>query len=207
MKFLAAPEFLVTICCLATPCTAAEITRYTEADKTIIFITGEILPNDDEKFIKLAYGPNIIVKLNSKGGWNKPAALMGHHIRKMNYETRLEKGDICNSACTLIFLAGTYRHMDPGTRLGFHTTYSEDGKKRRDDESNKKIAAYLAWAGAPQQIIDLQPKADPCCLNYVSSDWAKKWGALKERPRQVVTGTDLDGLLERARLFRAANGL
>ena len=35
--------------------------------------------------------------------------------------------------------------------------------------------------GIPQQVIDLQPKADPCCLNYIYHAPAKAWGLLSDR--------------------------
>lgn len=46
----------------------------------------------------------------------------------------------------------------------------------------------MAEMGAPQQMIELQPKIDPCCLSYVDYPTAKAWGALTavvtDGPRQ-----------------------
>jgi hypothetical protein len=35
--------------------------------------------------------------------------------------------------------------------------------------------------GVPQQLIDLQPKADPCCANYIDHARVKAWGLLSDR--------------------------
>jgi len=45
-----------------------------------------------------------------------------------------------------------------------------------NEEGNKQIAAYLASMGFPQAVIDLQLKADPCCLNYIDHAEAEALG-------------------------------
>ena len=186
---LASSAFLVAgiAICLAISAQAAEFVRQgrvSDNSPAIVTITGALVEDDEKKFHELTVGfTDLIVILNSKGGLNRPAALIGNRIWTMGYSTRLHSGSICNSACTLIFFAGIYRHMDKGTRLGFHSAWArKDGRPIRAEETNRKIGEYLAKLGVPQQIIDLQPKADPCCLNYVTYDQAKVWGALKERP-------------------------
>jgi hypothetical protein len=188
MKFLPAPAFL--ICCLsAIPATAADISiKRTSDDGVTITIAGYINLEDEKKFKALTLFDgwltdlNTTVNLNSRGGFNRPAALIGLAIREKGYQTHVESGSICDSACTLIFLAGAYRSMGLGTRLGFHSAYSETGPKIRSESANLLIAGYLRYMGAPQQIIDLQPKADPNGANYVSRDQAQRWGVLKGRP-------------------------
>jgi hypothetical protein len=44
------------------------------------------------------------------------------------------------------------------------------------------VADYMAGMGIPQKVIDLQPKADPCCLNYIDHAQAKALGLLSDRP-------------------------
>jgi hypothetical protein len=83
----------------------------------------------------------------------------------------VHSGAICNSACTLIWLAGTYRHLDPKTRLGFHSAREKRDTLARFEEGNKKIAEYLTKLGIPQQLIDLQPK--PTRVASITSDTPK----------------------------------
>jgi hypothetical protein len=191
MKFLAAMLFLVI------PASAvADVSKQVTADGTLIItISGLIQRADEKKFedaIPVPGDPRtVIINLNSRGGYNWPASRIGLIVRERDLETRIVKGSICNSACTLIFFAGTYRSMEPGTSLGLHSGSPETGPRVRDDEVNKKMGEYLARMGAPQYIIDLQPKADPCCANYVSWKQAEKLGILKGRPVAEKTATNL----------------
>ena len=188
---------------VATPAAAAEFTRRPQANgPDVISIVGVIEQGDDKKFADLAWGlKDAIVVLNSRGGYNSAATNIGFRVRSHNYETRVHRGAICNSACTLIWLAGTYRHLDPKTRLGFHSAREKRDTRARFEEGNRKIAEYLTKLGIPQQVVDLQPKADPCCLNYVGYAQAKAWGLLSDRsakqqslptpatPQQLPTAT------------------
>jgi hypothetical protein len=125
------------------------------------------------------------VVLNSRGGYNDAAINIGRFIRLHKYETRVHKGAVCNSACTLIWLAGTVRHLDRYARLGFHRAATRRRPPyERHERGNAAIAAYMASIGVPQQVIDLQPKADPCCLNYIDHAQAKDWGLLSGSAEQ-----------------------
>jgi hypothetical protein len=46
----------------------------------------------------------------------------------------------------------------------------------------RNIAIYLEAMGAPHEVIDLQSKADPCCINHIDYTQAEAWGLLNERP-------------------------
>jgi hypothetical protein len=114
---------------------------------------------------------------------------------KGNYDTRVHNGAMCNSACVPIWIAGSYRHLD---RLGLHRSLTETGK--RNEEANEIIAIYMKQMGAPQPMIDLQPKADPCCINYVDFPKAKAWGLLDRPVRRdpVTDAEDLEAARARA---------
>jgi hypothetical protein len=173
----------IAVYLVATPATAAEFKRAPKADgPDIITISGVIEQGDDKKFVGLTWGlKDAIVVLNSRGGYISAAINIGLRVRSHNYETRVHSGAICNSACTLIWLAGTHRHMDPTTRLGFHSAREKRDTHARFEAGNRKIAEYLTKLGTPQQVIDLQPKADPCCFNYVGYAQAKALGLLSDR--------------------------
>ena len=171
---------------VATPATAAEFKRTPQANgPDIITISGVIYPGDDKKFLEITWSlTNAIVILNSRGGHLNEAAIIGRRIRSHNWETRVRNGAICNSACTLIWVAGVPRRLDLQARLGFHSAATPLKPPTRSEAGNRAWAAYLAEMGAPQQLIDLQPKADPCCLKYVDHARAKAWGLLSDRPSQ-----------------------
>jgi hypothetical protein len=173
---------------ITTPAASAEITRRPQANgPDVIIIDGEIEPGDDKKFIEIARDvTQASVVLNSKGGYNETAIIIGRFIRLRNYETRVNNGAVCNSACTLVWLAGTFRHLDRYARLGFHSAATgRSPPSERHERGNAAIAACMASMGVQaQQVIDLQPKADPCCLNYIDHAQAKDWGLLSGSAEQ-----------------------
>ena len=180
----------IAVYLVATPAAAAEITHTRKADGShVVTISGQIRHGDGMKFFELTWAvpdPATVI-LNSPGGWIGEAMAIGGLVRSRNYETRVENGAVCNSACTLIWLAGTSRHLDSRARLGFHsaaTTLRPPFK--RSEPGNRTAALYMAGLGVPQKLIDLQPKADPCCLNYVDHARAKAWGLLSDRPAKQL---------------------
>jgi hypothetical protein len=189
VKF-AATALLLGIC-LATQVTPAEITRIhnDSVDGTVISISGLIEPDDDKKFATIALGiKRAAIVLNSVGGNNNAAGHIGRFIRLHDYETRVPNGAICNSACVLIWIAGSFRHLDRDARLGVHSASTESGPHgKRHEEANKIIAVYLEHMGAPQEMIDLWPVADPCCINYSDFLQANKWGLVGQRPTRHTT--------------------
>jgi hypothetical protein len=176
MKFLAA-ALLAT--CLASSVQAAEIALHHPLDgSNVITISGFIEPSDDLKFNAVADSVTGLatVVLNSNGGWNAAAGKIGLYVHFHKWHTRVRNGSVCNSACTLIWVAGVKRKLDGNARLGFHSVY--DVWRQRSEDGNKKIAVYLKMMGAPQQLIDLQPIVDPCCLNFIDRDQALQWRLL-----------------------------
>jgi hypothetical protein len=112
--------FLSAIVCLATPASAADIILSGDSNAAFIGITGMILQNDDEKFIELAGDlPRVLVLLNSEDGYSGPAMNIGSYVRSRGYKTVVINGAICDSACPLIWLAGTARYLGRLARLGF----------------------------------------------------------------------------------------
>jgi hypothetical protein len=175
---------LVAAYLVATPAAAAEFTRRPQANgPDVITIRGEIEADDHKKFIEIASDlMQASVILDSKGGHIGTALIIGRFIRLRNYDTRVHNGAMCNSACALIWLAGAFRHLDRHARLGFHSAATTRRPPfKRNEPGNAMVAAYMAGMGVPQQVIDLQPKADPCCLNYIDYAQAKAWALLSDR--------------------------
>jgi hypothetical protein len=156
---------------------SAEITR----DDWIIVLKGVIEKGDHKKFAKITKGmPGAFVILNSPGGDIDAARVIGSLIIDNNYGTGVRDGMMCNSACTMIWLAGKPRFLDYNARLGFHSASRlKERRYERDQEGNIQIAFYMRIIGVPQQVIDLQSKADPCCFNYVDYKQARAWGLLE----------------------------
>jgi hypothetical protein len=156
---------------------------------------------DYEKFERIAPLDHIhiTVRLNSIGGYNASATRIGILANTLGYGTMVEKGAICYSACTLIWIAGKPRDLDPSAKLGFHSASATFGGKRSEN-TNKKIGEYLRSMGAPQELIDLQPKADPCCVSLVSRETAVSWGLIATWPPKAQPVRFLPSLASRDRL-------
>jgi hypothetical protein len=177
----------IAVYLVATPAAAAEITHTRKADGShLVTISGKINPGDDKRFNEITFGvyETTTIVLNSPGGYINEAIEIGRRIRLRNWETRVQKGAICNSACTLIWLAGNVRYLDPHARLGFHSAGWPPHK--RSESGNAAEAAFMASMSAPKELIDLQPIADPCCVNYVNHAQAKAWGLLTDRPTKQL---------------------
>lgn len=176
--FLAAPAFLALMMLASSQTTAAEITHTLSNGENIITVTGEIKEFDEVEFIKLAGDiQKLTVSLNSPGGSNLAAAKIGMFVRAHRYEAMVKNGATCSSACTLIWLAGSSRHLGHNARLGFHSASMITGGQR-DEGGNFKIAEYLRYLDTPQKVIDLQRKADPSSMSYINYAQAKAWGLL-----------------------------
>jgi hypothetical protein len=108
--------------------------------------TRQIEADDHKKFIEIASDAmQASIILNSKGGHLGSAIIIGRFIRLRNYEARVHNGAVCNSACTLIWLAGTFRHLDRRARLGFHSgAMSPRPPYKRSEPGNAMMAAYMA---------------------------------------------------------------
>lgn len=152
---------------------AAEITR--QEQSKVIVIKGFIEKNDDKKFALIAehVPEGGIVMLDSPGGYNATAVAIGNLIINKGYATGVRYG-ICNSACTLIWLAGSQRLLDFNAKLGFHSAATSIKSSKRSEDGNLNIAFYMRIIGVPKQAIELQSKADPCCFNYVDYKQAKE---------------------------------
>jgi hypothetical protein len=184
MRVIIPARALVVAICMAlipSPAAPAEFTRR----GSVIYITGEIGADEYLDYMQvrgdLRHGT---VVLNSLGGYLMAAMMIGGNLRERQFDTVVRSGDVCSSVCPLIWLAGKPRYLGRLAKLGFHSAGYPDQPGVRSERGNQMIADYFKRIGVPQQVIDLQPMADPgpCCLNYVDYMQAKVWGLLKERP-------------------------
>lgn len=110
-------------------------------------LTGQIEADDLAKVQAIPTDPQVVLCLDSPGGAFRTGVQIGAFIRDAGIGTRLEENAICESACALIFMSGSYvsdspryalqpygmteeeewllglqpwRTMHPTARLGFH---------------------------------------------------------------------------------------
>ena len=108
---------------------------------------GEISNSTPEKLEQVLNSDKTaaLLRLVSDGGRVGAAQRAADIVRRHHLDTYVEKE--CDSACTILFLAGTRRWIRKGARLGFHAS-KFGGVDLPEDTS-----ARLAKAGVPQGFI------------------------------------------------------
>ena len=157
----------------------AEITRFAAYGTSIILVKGRIEPDDDIKFAKVAGEvSNGIVLLNSDGGYLRPAIQIGRIVRSKGLATWVAtlEGQ-CASACGFIWLAGTPRMMDIGSKVGFHAAYTMDGGRPSiTGAGNAVVGGYMRELGLSDTAIVYATTAGPEAIKWLSFEVAKEIG-------------------------------
>lgn len=201
MKRLALAAAL--LCAAPVPAAAIDLSlngRY-------VTISGNVVPQDARRFLDAVQNrrePTTIL-FDSNGGYLAEAAWISQIIRARGWETWVMSGARCNSACPLMWLGGTARGLD--SRLGFHTAIRLPvGSNIRHEEGNAFIGQFMRGMGAPQALVELQPKAEACCFSYVSHDKAEAWGLLGSQHIPARTEIEIQNWLTglRAHMERQA---
>lgn len=135
-----------------------------EGTTTSIVIFGRISPETEGAFTAAANanrGARVV--LNSGGGSLTPALNIGRFIRENRLQTYVPDASGCFSACSLIWLAGTERHIGQGARIGFHAAYvaQQGGPGQVSSSGNAVIGAYLSRLGYNDGAIRLFTAAPP----------------------------------------------
>lgn len=137
-----------------------------------IYITGDILPGDDEAFAALAARyRNAVVFLESNGGALVAGIGIGKLVRQHRYTTVVLDGSTCTSACALIWLGGSPRYLAPEGRLGFHASYFEDGGTLVETGvGNAIVGHYLSELDLSEGAAVFATSASPYDINWLTSE-------------------------------------
>jgi hypothetical protein len=154
----------------ALPSHAAQI----EVNQSNVTIDGDIELNDFETFrSKTAFLNKAVVILKSDGGKLLPAIWIGELVRARRFVTYVQ--DRCESACGLIWLAGSLRFRTSTSLIGFHSSY--DGRTGNALSLGNDVAgAYLAGLGLSSQAIEFVMSVDPADMIYMTPNDAKRLG-------------------------------
>lgn len=123
------------------------------------------------------------VALNSIGGLIGEAFNIAAILQSEKVITLVRSGERCASACaSILFLAGTYRYLEDGGALGFHTCANKEDL-RQSAYCNELIAMYAESRGVSRQafraLLDKTPLGEP---KWMGSQEAALWGLIKPRP-------------------------
>lgn len=166
--FLAA----MLLCFSATKGSAAEISVSKLDDTTTaIFIIGKIEASDGKKFkSEASIHDNAVVFLESNGGSTMAAIEIGESIRLKGYATVVLNDSECNSACALIWLAGSPRALSKSGRVGFHATYTDaSGTLMESGVGNAIVGRYFTVLNLPVKAIVFATAAPPEKLNWLNA--------------------------------------
>lgn len=109
-----------------------------------------------------------LFELASPGGRLFEAERMVALVRSRQGSTRAVGG--CESACTLVFLAGAQRQLMPGARLGFHRASSGTYNPLVDEAANQHLAESYRAIGLPESFIQRTTRTPAHSMWYPHSE-------------------------------------
>jgi len=156
----------------ATPASAAIQHAPLAGGTEGIYVTGEILEPDQAAFEEIAARyPRAVVYLDSPGGSLLPAIEIGKLLRAKHYATVVLDEGTCNSACALIWVAGTPRYLEGSAHLGFHASYNEQGGALVETGvGNAIVGHYLSQLNLSEKAVIFATSASPYEINNLTAD-------------------------------------
>ncbi len=157
---------------VATPASATVEHSTLDRGVEAIFITGDILEGDDARFSDLSQRyPRAVVYLESAGGSLEPAIEIGKLVHARSHTTAVLDGSTCTSACALIWIAGAPRYLGPEAHLGFHASYSDEGRRLVETGvGNAMVGHYLAQLDLSEDAAVFATIASPYEINWLTPE-------------------------------------
>lgn len=151
---------------------AAKISTFKlDGGRMALLVTGSIEHGDGAKFRSEATKyDKADVLLESEGGALSDALDIGEAIRLKGYATAVLNGSECNSACALIWLAGTPRRLSKSGRVGFHAAYTDNaGSPQESGLANAMVGRYLTLLNLPEKAVIFATSAPPSKLTWLTA--------------------------------------
>lgn len=124
---------------------------------------------------------SVSVALDSHGGNIWVAMSIGRLIRKYSFQTRVEVGASCVSACVYLLAAGSGRYV--GGRVGIHRPYlpndgvtSARAKRAQYAGINAQTRQYLEEMALPTSLHDRMMRTPPDRVALLSAQDVSKYG-------------------------------
>jgi hypothetical protein len=207
-----ASAIALAVTAFTAPPASAAIQHSRLADGTEgIYVTGEILEPDQAAFEELAQRyRKAVVFLECPGGSLDAAIAIGKQVRSKGYATAVLDEGTCNSACALIWLAGTPRYLADAGHLGFHASYFEEGGRLVETGvGNAIVGHYLSQLGLTEKAVIFATSASPYEINTLTAAnsgeaeiaFESSLAALPEPYRELLVDTSL---LQKAKVALAS---
>lgn len=155
------------------------------ADGHTLHFQGPIGMGDARRMGKLLEtAPNVkSFELASPGGRLAEAEDMVVLMRKRGATTRAV-GD-CQSACTLLFLAGNQRQLMPGAQLGFHRASTGTYNPAFEEIANQHLAETYRKMDLPEDYIQRTLKTSSRSMWYPSPEDLVRHQLIQEPPKTM----------------------
>jgi ATP-dependent protease ClpP protease subunit len=122
-------------------------------DGSRLLLKGPIGSGDLQRLQALVPKANAVrvVELDSPGGRLKEGERIATWVRSQAWHTRTVGA--CESACTLVHMAGTKRQVLPGAKLGFHRASSGSYNPMLDKMANLELTRIYREAGLSESFL------------------------------------------------------
>jgi hypothetical protein len=134
--------------------------------------------------------PTVI--LISPGGSVVGGMGLGEAIRSLNYDTYTPYDGFCASACSLAFLGGVGRQLDPESKYGVHqfSSGNQGGNESLTQITVVLLADYIERMGVNRMLLDYASIVPPSEMYWLSDKLRKELRVDNSEP--LVEGWKLD---------------
>lgn len=166
-----------------TPVAALEIETDYVRNAAMVYLRGEFLPGDYEKFAHEIIRVNdsaggALIHLNSSGGNLFEAKKVGTLIRDLGYHVYIEDDGVCASACFVVYALAMSRSALSGKvaihRPYFSSKFYEDMSLSEALETHRfaidQFRSILTEAGVPSDIVDLAVSRSSDDIHILSNE-------------------------------------
>lgn len=143
----------------ASPALALEYQNIAQGRETAVLVSGEFNYGDEKRFrqVVLAAKPVSEVIFNSPGGNVFAALEIGRFLRQTGLPTRVNRGQVCASACVYALIGGLFRNIENGARIGVHMSSLSGNQEILRDVTN--IIRRRGAAGAQEVVAAIEQSA------------------------------------------------
>lgn len=124
---------------------------------TAVFGAGRIEAGDGERFqaeiILAPRGTKVVLFVTSGGGSVLAGENLASVIKRYNVTVVVAHGDVCASACFLLFAASPDKYASPTARIGVHSASGSLGETARSMAVTTAMARSASDLGVPAAIV------------------------------------------------------
>jgi hypothetical protein len=152
-----------------------------DGGRPALSMSGEILPGDTARalpwLIRLSEG-NIAPRLflSSPGGNVLEATRLADLIHENGMPVFVQAGDMCASACFLLFAASPSRHASPGAMIGVHSASFEGNENGASLMLDTAMARKARAFGVPPGIIGRMVTTEPSDMAWLTAEELQEMG-------------------------------